>query len=567
MNETDLPLTTTGKLQKNRLAEFFRDAQPTRGRDGRVCVAHTNDVLGEVPRWHALENALYWIDALKPAVYRFDPARNEVERWTPPEKLGSFAPSAGGGLIIAGRNGFALYDPRDGSFERIADPEDKADENILNDGRCDSRGRFWAGSMTKTMQRASGKLYRVDAAAASMRATTASGCRTASPGARTTRRCISPTATCTRSSLMTTMSIPARSASAACSPTPRTAPASPTAPRSMRMDFSGPRCSTADASRATRRTDGSTAPCRCRSAARPPARSAGRISRTMYVTTARFRLAPDRLAAEPFAGGLLALDVGVQGLPEPLYRAVNHAETREVSSLSTSSNTTSTRCPIAGFSAADQVRGETRALVERDLDHVVGRFGREGRKPGLVHGGPGADRAAPARLLPFDRVREKQNGHTGPGGRCALPHAVQVGSISRCARHPCQNGALSGPMRGRGFSCTLMQSPRQDHASRPRRCPIAARFASAIWLAPALPRNCRVISQIEFQPADMRLRQQAAGGVDRQRAAGRDAPALHERRGLARCRNSRSARARTAPAARTHHRCRSPARRRARRPA
>ena len=41
--------------------------------------------------------------------------------------------------------------------------------------------------------------------------------------------------------------------------------------------------------------------------------------RTMYVTTARFRLAPDKLAAEPYAGGLLALDVGVQGLPEPLY--------------------------------------------------------------------------------------------------------------------------------------------------------------------------------------------------------------------------------------------------------
>ena len=108
------------------------------------------------------ENALYWIDALKPAIHRLDPARDEVESWTPPEKLGSFAPSAGGGLIIAGRNGFALYDPRGGRFERIADPENKAEENILNDGRCDSRGRFWAGSMTKTMQRASGKLYRVD---------------------------------------------------------------------------------------------------------------------------------------------------------------------------------------------------------------------------------------------------------------------------------------------------------------------------------------------------------------------------------------------------------------------
>ncbi|HEY4856284.1 MAG TPA: SMP-30/gluconolactonase/LRE family protein, partial [Xanthobacteraceae bacterium] len=39
----------------------------------------------------------------------------------------------------------------------------------------------------------------------------------------------------------------------------------------------------------------------------------------LYVTTARFRLAPDKLAVQPLAGSLLALDVGVKGLPEPLY--------------------------------------------------------------------------------------------------------------------------------------------------------------------------------------------------------------------------------------------------------
>ena len=34
--------------------------------------------------------------------------------------------------------------------------------NILNDGRCDRRGRFWVGSMSKTMERASGCLYRLE---------------------------------------------------------------------------------------------------------------------------------------------------------------------------------------------------------------------------------------------------------------------------------------------------------------------------------------------------------------------------------------------------------------------
>jgi sugar lactone lactonase YvrE len=41
---------------------------------------------------------------------------------------------------------------------------------------------------------------------------------------------------------------------------------------------------------------------------------------TLYVTTARFRLPPEKLAAEPLAGALLALDAGARGLPEPMYQ-------------------------------------------------------------------------------------------------------------------------------------------------------------------------------------------------------------------------------------------------------
>jgi sugar lactone lactonase YvrE len=40
---------------------------------------------------------------------------------------------------------------------------------------------------------------------------------------------------------------------------------------------------------------------------------------TLYVTTARFRLPPEKLATERSAGGLLAVDVGVRGLPEPFF--------------------------------------------------------------------------------------------------------------------------------------------------------------------------------------------------------------------------------------------------------
>ena len=46
----------------------------------------------------------------------------------------------------------------------------------------------------------------------------------------------------------------------------------------------------------------------------------GKGLRTLYVTSHSQRIAPERLAAEPWAGALLSLDVGVAGLPEPRYQ-------------------------------------------------------------------------------------------------------------------------------------------------------------------------------------------------------------------------------------------------------
>jgi sugar lactone lactonase YvrE len=283
-----------------------------------TCVANTQDVLGEVPRWHQTEQALYWIDALKPAIHRLDPATGRVESWTPPEKLGSFAPSVGGGLIIAGRNGFALYDPRDGRFERIADPEDRAAENILNDGRCDGRGRFWAGSMTKTMARASGSLYRVDKGrmdALDDNIWVANGVAWSPDGA---------TLYFADSHVHTIFAYDYDLAAGAIGK------------RRVFVDASGhagvPDGASVDAEGFlwSAMFDGS---CLARFApdgrldrtvpvpvSRPTACAfGGGDLRTMYVTTARFRLPPDKLASETHAGGLLALDVGVTGLPEPMY--------------------------------------------------------------------------------------------------------------------------------------------------------------------------------------------------------------------------------------------------------
>jgi L-arabinonolactonase len=283
-----------------------------------ACVAQTQDVLGEVPRWHPSERALYWIDAFKPAIHRLHPASGALESWTPPEKLGSFAPRAGGGLLIAGRGGLAHYDPASATLDRIVDPEAGGAVNILNDGRCDRCGRFWVGSMSKTMERASGRLYRLERGhldAVDDGIWVANGVCW-SPDDRRMYLADSHVKTIFvyDFDLAAGMIGPRRVFA--------TMQDRRGVPDGSSVDAEG--CiwnAVFDGGCVVRYApDG-----RIRSTvqlpvSRPTACTFGGADlATLYVTTARFRLAPDKLAAEAHAGGLLALDVGVKGLPEPLY--------------------------------------------------------------------------------------------------------------------------------------------------------------------------------------------------------------------------------------------------------
>src|ERR1700737_994621 len=79
-----------------------------------------------------------------------------------PEILAKTAPSRAGPLM-AGRHGFISFDPARGLCRPIA-PTDEG-QGRLNDGYCDPRGRFWAGTMGDGDPTSTGtaQLYRLDA--------------------------------------------------------------------------------------------------------------------------------------------------------------------------------------------------------------------------------------------------------------------------------------------------------------------------------------------------------------------------------------------------------------------
>lgn len=102
--------------------------------------------LGECPRWHQASNSLYWIDinAFQLHRYNFDSDLHETLQFE--EEIGCFAFRQGGGFTLAMRSGFYLLNGWNTQLEYIVDPESDLPKSRFNDGRCDAKGRFFAGS-------------------------------------------------------------------------------------------------------------------------------------------------------------------------------------------------------------------------------------------------------------------------------------------------------------------------------------------------------------------------------------------------------------------------------------
>ena len=134
--------------------------------EARVGVAHAPaDVLGESPAWHPREQRLYWVDAFAPAIRRLDPRDGSVESFAMPFDIGSFVFCADGSLVAGTRAGFQHVRLHDGQAHctLLADPLARDRRLMLNDGKCDRRGRYWCASVHSDFVGRQAELYRLSA--------------------------------------------------------------------------------------------------------------------------------------------------------------------------------------------------------------------------------------------------------------------------------------------------------------------------------------------------------------------------------------------------------------------
>ena len=119
------------------------------------------DKLGESPRWNPDTQRIEWIDILGETESSSRPDGSDLVRKSLQREPSGFAYRSAGGRIMAFHNSLALRDQA-GSTRNIPVPDFDAEREWFNDCACDSRGRFWVGSLASDFQSGAGALYRVD---------------------------------------------------------------------------------------------------------------------------------------------------------------------------------------------------------------------------------------------------------------------------------------------------------------------------------------------------------------------------------------------------------------------
>jgi len=131
------------------------------------CILECENHLGEGPVWDVEEDRLYWVDGTgrrvgKPAIWRMDPKTGKVENWILGKDIGALALRKNGGAVMALADGFYFFDFETGKEELIVEIEADQPRSRLNDGKCDRRGRFFAGGMDDKEELGICGMWRLD---------------------------------------------------------------------------------------------------------------------------------------------------------------------------------------------------------------------------------------------------------------------------------------------------------------------------------------------------------------------------------------------------------------------
>ena len=125
-------------------------------------LAEVENLIGECPVSNADGTFVYWVDICRPCIFALHLESGEISRF-PQDEMVTAISDTDRGLLAASQSGVKLIDVASGQVLRtVSDPESGLPTNRYNDGKCDSQGRFWVGSLAFNLENGAGSLYRIE---------------------------------------------------------------------------------------------------------------------------------------------------------------------------------------------------------------------------------------------------------------------------------------------------------------------------------------------------------------------------------------------------------------------
>jgi len=125
-------------------------------------IENSKSLLGEGPLYNQKDNSHYWTDIKGMKLFKYDLKTKEIKNYNFHKPIGSFAFTSQDKIIVTTTNGFEYANLKDNSLTPIVDLEINLPHNRFNDGKCDAKGRYLAGTMDNDEKEIKGSLYSFD---------------------------------------------------------------------------------------------------------------------------------------------------------------------------------------------------------------------------------------------------------------------------------------------------------------------------------------------------------------------------------------------------------------------
>ncbi|SFT72606.1 Sugar lactone lactonase YvrE [Algoriphagus locisalis] len=117
--------------------------------------------LGESPYWHAGRQSFFWVDIENGKLFEHHLASEKTSIKSFPHRLSLVLEGKENELILALDRKIASYDLVTEELNWLAEVEPDFTLNRFNDGKCDAKGRLWAGTLSREFTEGSASLYKI----------------------------------------------------------------------------------------------------------------------------------------------------------------------------------------------------------------------------------------------------------------------------------------------------------------------------------------------------------------------------------------------------------------------